>query len=547
MKKRLIAFLLSIGLMMTTAVSVRAAEVDITPSATQLDGSAVSADDTAADSEAEASSPLPTAYSSLELGYTTPIRSQNYNTCWAYCSTAVMEVLLNRLTLGIGHLSPMDMNFRMVKQEDGSGWQRGYTDAGYPYIALGYLTAFGAVSEADVPQSTTQEEFALLRDDVVPYAYADAVIYLAGDDIDAVKNAVYTYGAAVGNFHYDGEILNGSTSAYFCDTDDIPTAKLYGHAIAIVGWDDDYDVENFSEAHRPERNGAWLCKNSWGDSWASMGGYFWISYEDRHLFDSRFGPSYAIAGITLSDDGLKIKQNEMYGATYEFNYPELVEDSRLSLTYANVFDFIDGFNVIDKITFESTADGSEYEVFYIPTDENGIPVADEDSWVLLGADTIPYEGYICADIKDYVAPIGAGAVGIRIRRTDSTGSISIGVDEWLTTASRSIFVPDSKSGDSYLLGFNETPYDLMDFYREQMEDEIGGTFVIKAQTRRGTLGDVDGDGEVMILDATHIQRYLAGIIDFDHVQETVADYDRDGEITILDCTRIQRMLAGIND
>ena len=547
MKKRLIAFLLSIGLMMTTAVAVRAAEVDIAPSATQLDGSAVSADDTAADSEAEASSPLPAAYSSLDLGYTTPIRSQNYNTCWAYSSTAVMEVLLNQLSQGIGFLSPMDMNFRAVTREDGVGWQRAYFAAGYPYIALGYLTAFGAVRDEDVPQNITEEEFAQIRDDVVPYAYADAVIYLEGGDIDAVKNAVYTYGAAVGNFHYDAAMLNESTSAYFCDTDDIATANLFGHSVAIVGWDDDFDIENFSEKHRPEKNGAWLCKNSWGEGWASMGGYFWISYEDRHLFDSRFGPSYAISGVALNSDDLKIKQNEIYGATYEFNYPELVDTSLLSLTYANVFDFTDGFNVIDKITFESTADGSAYDIYYIPTDSSRIPVADEDEWVLLYTDTIPYDGYICADIEDYAAPVGTGAVGIRIRRTDSTGSISIGVDEWLTTASRSIFVPDSKSGDSYLLGFNETPYDLMDFYREQMEDEIGGTFVIKAQTRRGTLGDVDGDGEVMILDATHIQRYLAGIIDFDHVQEAVADYDRDGEITILDCTRIQRMLAGIND
>ena len=70
-------------------------------------------------------------------------------------------------------------------------------------------------------------------------------------------------------------------------------------------------------------------------------------------------------------------------------------------------------------------------------------------------------------------------------------------------------------------------------------------------------GDTDYDGEVSVLDATNIQRRLAGLTyisrymyvygpyttnDFN---EVLADYDMDGEVSILDATAIQRWLAGL--
>ena len=59
-------------------------------------------------------------------------------------------------------------------------------------------------------------------------------------------------------------------------------------------------------------------------------------------------------------------------------------------------------------------------------------------------------------------------------------------------------------------------------------------------------GDSDGDGEVTILDATHIQRYLAAF-DVPNFNEVTADADNDGSITILDATAIQRYLAAFEN
>ena len=64
----------------------------------------------------------------------------------------------------------------------------------------------------------------------------------------------------------------------------------------------------------------------------------------------------------------------------------------------------------------------------------------------------------------------------------------------------------------------------------------GGTPKIK-------IGDVDGDGEVTIIDATYIQRHLASIPIPFVLNEVIADTDEDGLVSIMDATYIQRWLA----
>lgn len=58
------------------------------------------------------------------------------------------------------------------------------------------------------------------------------------------------------------------------------------------------------------------------------------------------------------------------------------------------------------------------------------------------------------------------------------------------------------------------------------------------------LGDANGDGVVTIIDATWIQKYLAGI-STSVFNETAADTDENGSITIIDATFIQKWLASV--
>ncbi len=86
-----------------------------------------------------------------------------------------------------------------------------------------------------------------------------------------------------------------------------------------------------------------------------------------------------------------------------------------------------------------------------------------------------------------------------------------------------------------------------DFIEAIEENEIGQQF-----------GDVDNDGELSIIDATYIQRFLAKLYDFIQAyylvnldggrdKVSVCDFDRDGKTTIFDVTAIQRKLAGLDE
>ncbi len=58
-------------------------------------------------------------------------------------------------------------------------------------------------------------------------------------------------------------------------------------------------------------------------------------------------------------------------------------------------------------------------------------------------------------------------------------------------------------------------------------------------------GDVNGDGEITVIDATHIQRHVAKTKELVGNGLLAADVNKDGEVTIFDATEIQRYVAKI--
>ena len=112
-----------------------------------------------------------------------------------------------------------------------------------------------------------------------------------------------------------------------------------------------------------------------------------------------------------------------------------------------------------------------------------------------------------------------------------------------------MFINDSKYGDSYIY-YNNTMTDAMEWYKTNNDDELGGTFVIKAVTTKPEtplIGDVDLNGVVDIRDTTAIQKYIANIVQLDEKAMLNADFNADGRVDITDATDIQQYLAKNND
>ena len=85
----------------------------------------------------------------------------------------------------------------------------------------------------------------------------------------------------------------------------------------------------------------------------------------------------------------------------------------------------------------------------------------------------------------------------------------------------------SKADDYY--DFNN--YDMFEFYD------------VTASDKRVLLGDVDGNGEITIFDATLIQMLIADIVSKDEANIEAADVNLDGEVNINDVTAIQMYLV----
>lgn len=511
---------IGVCLLSSTLIQPQAAETTKYGSSQAIDNNYLSAKE-----EKQLSKSIPTSYNSNELGYVTSVKNQgNSDTCWAYASTSTFESLLLRNSLFTVDLEPKHMDLWATPTTNGLGWQRKEDEGGYTYIPLGYYSSWnGAV---DINNSA-------------PTQGTTALIYLGKNDTELIKKTIMDSGAVTANFAVNSKGYSKNYNSYYLGK---KNNNIYGHTVSVVGWDDNYSKENFDGSYTPTNNGAWLCKNSWGSNINSIGGYLWISYEDVYIFDNDvFSPSYGIKEFVDIKDNLNLYQNEEYGATYEFEY---LDEKSKDITYFNVFDFSEKGNVLNKVIFETTAVGASYKTYFVPLKDEK-PTLDKSCWQQLSSGTIDYAGYICDDVQ-YIAPQSKGAVAVEVDTSGCNSTNSVGVDEWLTDVDNTMIFEDKlKNGKSFVL-YNDNLVDVKNYYKDNLNDDIGGNLVIKAITDEKyniNYGEINKDNTFNIRDATALQYYLVKKNNFNIYQKANADVNRDGKINILDVTKIQRTLA----
>lgn len=234
---------------------------------------------------------LPTRYSMLDEGLLPAVRDQGkWGTCWAHAAISSLET--NMIKKGLEDKSKADYSERHLsyfghRRNTLFGDGADVYDSVYEWYSGGnYLSSvfqlaswYGAASESKYPYSAYGDMGDLdesMRSDSVCHMTDASRLYTW----EEVKSAIMKNGSIICSFHTDDESTDFNNYAVY-HSEVLDT----NHLVSIVGWDDEYKASNFSgsaNGSTPDSDGAWLCRNSWGEYWGNNG-YFWISYEDATL------------------------------------------------------------------------------------------------------------------------------------------------------------------------------------------------------------------------------------------------------------------------
>ena len=319
---------------------------------------------------------IPTQYDLREKERMSVVKNQgSYGTCWAFAATSALESALlpeeNDL-FSVDHMS-MSNSFDADQYEGGE-----YT------MGMAYLAAWqGPVYEADDPYGDGKTDGSLK-----PVRHVQEMRVIDGKDYEAIKEAVFKYGGVTTSLYStirssqgDSEYYKRSTNSYCY----IGTEKP-NHDVLIIGWDDNYPKENFSV--NLEGDGAFICQNSWGDSFGDNG-VFYVSY-----YDTNVGTHNVVyTRIEDTDNYDNIYQSDLCGWRGNLGF------EKEEIYGANVFT-AEKDEMVAAAGFYATSADTEYEVYIVNDFQNETSLTTRTQ---VASGTLEQAGYYTIDFDQEIS------------------------------------------------------------------------------------------------------------------------------------------------
>lgn len=274
----------------------------------------------------------------------TPVRNQDPEnrdiaSCWAHATVGSMETWLAKDGEPLQQLSVKHLingtGYDRPDPEEPRGWF-----FGTPLMSAAYLLRWGGpVGESKDPylkpdgklnysleSPELPAEWHLQQVRIVPRrtgSLDNAALKQAVLDFGGVFTSIALY--APESTPWSGKRLSchwSTNGAYYCGETEP------GHAVTLVGWDDTYPRENFNPELRPDGDGAFIVKDSYGTEAPRDGGYVYVSYYDTSFACQE---SWAFPLLERPDNYSAIYQHDPLGLTGLFELQTNV------LWLANVF------------------------------------------------------------------------------------------------------------------------------------------------------------------------------------------------------------------
>ena len=305
-------------------------------------------------------------YDLRNSGFVSGIRNQGVNgVCWSFAvlasaesgimkaANSTQDVDLSELQMGwytynrSSSSQPAGCEGDTVTIADGKSY--GSIGGNSLYALLSLMRRAGFVPEADgvftpltvISNPGFNDSVMAFRDNSYVLQNADIV---DGTNTDAIKQLILQHGAVAASAGMYDAYYNDETDALYC-----PYCAS-NHAIAIIGWDDNYSKSNFMENHQPSADGAWIVKNSAGN-YGNHGGYFYLSYEDASFTGNEVVSFQAIPAAEASDN--------LYQYDGGLSYAYLMSDKNLFM--ANVFT-ANSAETLKAVQFFTDDSGTQYKV-----------------------------------------------------------------------------------------------------------------------------------------------------------------------------------------